>query len=556
MTWSNARRAASAAERMRGCVFAENLVSEYRVELNAGTVNGTGTTIARSATFDGNGYLEFTPVGVSDFSAVVQFSADALLSGDGIIFGNQDLTGGSPASGFCIWADADGIKAAHSTGAACSSEVAVDVDYSDGETHTITYVVGLTGGAHTLYVGTSSDTDTTALAGPLGASANLLIGGDGTTNFEGTVEKVRLFNTDLDEAEHDVYVGDTLESFYCDSTAIFRCDEICDRDTLIWDRMCQMNDLTKGDGAGSGEPTFVDDAGGYYEFDGADDYVSGWPTLADEYTIAYVLSSAYPGEPYSQQENDETTKALMEVGGDFTGLLHSMVIYPIALTTIQGYQDKYKQLYYTERGPVEGFALRLVNEGVCNWAGAFEQASGTYTDWSDTGADGTDTLVTKYTLSGGYVTFESATSNITVSDEAALRSDELTIIATGWFDGFAGASHVADKGANFELQVGASSITLNASTISHTWNENTQLAVVAKDGYKPRFFVDGELLGEGSATVTLDDTDTTDLVIGNNNALASSFDGALKRFLLVNTALTDDEIRAHYNGSAKTAIAL
>ncbi|MCP4707074.1 MAG: LamG domain-containing protein, partial [Planctomycetes bacterium] len=78
----------------------------------------------------------------------------------------------------------------------------------------------------------------------------------------------------------------------------------------------------------------------------------------------------------------------------------------------------------------------------------------------------------------------------------------------------------------------------NGSTIAHTFSNNEQIAVVVKSGEKPRFFVDGEYIGEGTTVETPDDSDATVLNIGNNNAKNSPTAYAIKQVYIFNKALT------------------
>jgi hypothetical protein len=530
---------------MRGARFAENFVSSYRVGLNNGTVQGSGSTLSRGLTVDGNGYLEFDAVPMNGvFSMVIRFSA--AVTSTGILFGNQNLILGTPATGWCVWVDADGVKATHATGAAVATNCEVDFDYADGLTHTVTYVVNLTGGDHSLYVDSLDvDTESTALSGPLGASANLLIAGDGTDNFIGSISKIRLFDAELTEAEHDVYTADTVKSFWDEASSVYSCSEQCDQPDTIWDRTVNVNDLYKADGAVQiSYPDFNADE--YYEFDGVDDYVSGWADLAAAFTITAVTSTSYPGRPAIQQHNDLTFRDQISTPGGYSGFLHSLKIYDSVLASVQLKHDEYSQLKFLPRGPVSGIEHNLITEGSAIWVGKFNVVFySPYIDWSRTNATGVETDVTEDPTDG--LTFPLAGSNVEVSDEAALRVDAITISLTGDFSSFAGTSYIAQKGSNYYLTTSAASIDFKGSTIAHTWAAtDTHLAVTAKTGFKPRFFINGEFIGEGNSTVTLDDTDTSDLIIGNNLAKNDPYLSNIKRFLIMNQPLVDDEVRVLY----------
>jgi hypothetical protein len=70
------------------------------------------------------------------------------------------------------------------------------------------------------------------------------------------------------------------------------------------------------------------------------------------------------------------------------------------------------------------------------------------------------------------------------------------------------------------------------------------LAVSFKDGFEPRFNIDGVFFAEGDSTVSPDDTDTTTIDVGNDNALTTVVPFYLKQVALCNRPLTDRELRA------------
>ena len=82
---------------------------------------------------------------------------------------------------------------------------------------------------------------------------------------------------------------------------------------------------------------------------------------------------------------------------------------------------------------------------------------------------------------------------------------------------------------------------------THTFANNRQLAITAKDGERVRWYLDGEFQNDPATAVTLDDTDTTDLTIGNNNEHTEVLGYELTKVYIGNKALTDYEIRALYD---------
>lgn len=556
-TFSNPRWCATPGERMLGCIFAEDFQSLHLIHWrNAGTDTGTGNTVDEDGlTVDGNGYLSYDVVSQpNDFSVVVKFSATALMSGDGILVGNADLVGGSPDDGFCIWADADGIKANHSDGVDIATELAVDLDYSDGTVHTVTYVVE-DATTHYLYVDAlTSDDDSTSVALEIGATNPITIGGDGTSNFIGTISMVRIFDhassSILDDDTHAVYYAGDVDAFYDEPWAAYQCNSFCD-DTdghYIWDRTVNKRDISKADRTTSAKfPLIGTTPTEYYVFDGANDYIT-LPTLPATYwfcgvssAAGYAAGTAYP---VTKQHDDDTFHSTLTTEGSFSGYLHSARIYNQALVEVEQLEDEYQQKYWLFNGPrVYGEYMRLFVEGVfCNVV-FMDYAAKYYFDWvSD--ANGVATTVTQDGTNG--CTFGAGNSNIEFADSAALECVDCTIVVYGTFTGSVAAGTIVDKGTNYKFLTNGNQLDFNGSTKSHTFSNNEQIAVVVKSGFHPRFFVDGKFIGIGSSTETPDSTDTTVLNLGNNNEKNSPTQYAIKQVCIANKALTDDEISALY----------
>ena len=153
------------------------------------------------------------------------------------------------SKGFIIWTDGDGVKANHVSGATVPTECAVDMTYADGEDHTLTYVVDMVGGTHSLYVDAETvDTQTTTINESLGDVA-IMVSGDGSSNFDGSIDSIRIFDNLLTAAEHALYVAGDVTAFWDAPVAAYRCDSQGD-DTAtsgnkIWDRTTNLYDMIK-----------------------------------------------------------------------------------------------------------------------------------------------------------------------------------------------------------------------------------------------------------------------------------------------------------------------
>lgn len=168
-----------------------------------------------------------------------------------------------------------------------------------------------------------------------------------------------------------------------------------------------------------------------------------------------------------------------------------------------------------------------------------------FTDLSNNNVFGTPTLVTNNGIDG--CQFLSSTSRITVSDSSGLRSDQGSIVVYGDFDTSATAGHLCDKGTGLELSTNGNQINFMGRTIAHTFAENEQIGVSYRTGFKPRFFVDGYYIGEGSGVVSPVDTGTDDFIIGNNNAANSPTPYSIKHMFFSDVPLTDDEVLGIWN---------
>ncbi len=465
-----------------------------------------------------------------------------------LLASNTNLIAGTAADGFSIWIDEDGIKANHSTSSVIPTECTVDLDYADGEIHTVTFVVDQTAGKQYLYVDAlTADEQTIATTTEIGTTNPIEIAGDGNDNFIGTIEKVRIFDAVLTEAEHDLYHADTITTSLKSPLAAYRCDSFCD-DTSgdkIWDRTTNQNDLYKADRATSAYyPAFQTDK---YSFDNVDDYLTNWPTMGTLYTISGAVSTPQRPFPRIQQHNDTTLSGQLTTAGSYWGYLHNLVLNSTVLTQLEKNHAEYQQLYWLNRGPAQHAYHRLITEGTCKVAMFLDADYWVYRNYARDINSGWGNGVTRGGSSG--CTFAGATSNITMNHEAGLSTKQGTIGVYGTFTSSEAAGSIIDKGSNYKLLTNGNQLDFNGSTIAHTFSSNEHIAVTFKSGFEPRFYVDGDYIGEGSTTETPDDTDTTALNIGNNNELNHDTDYAIKHVYIGDEPLSDYEVKALYESA-------
>jgi hypothetical protein len=372
---------------MRGCSFADDFITMARIAANGGTSGGTGNSADHGLVTDGNGWIEYDLIPQpGGFAVVYRFSKTVAAGLNQSLIGNASVSS-TTDTGFEIWLDADGVKANHSDGVTMPSACEVDFDYADGVTHTLMYVVDMTGGKHRLYVDALDvNEQSTTISTQIGDNNDLLI----AYNFVGTSYNARIFDAVLTETEHDVYHAGTLKTSFWAPWASWRCNDFND-DTpgaRIWDRTIAMRDLYKADRATATKyPTFTTDALGqeYYYFDGVDDYITGLANLLaalTSYTLTAATSSAASPYPQVQQHNDNTLAADLETEGGYTGYLHGMVLHNGVLTQMGLYFDEYQHLYWLWRGRAFGAYHRLITEGVCQLAVFFDYAADYLQDFS------------------------------------------------------------------------------------------------------------------------------------------------------------------------------
>lgn len=327
--------------------------------------------------------------------------------------------------------------------------------------------------------------------------------------------------------------------------AAYGCDPFGDDTTgnLIWEKSDGEKDIVKGDGStASTMPTLVTNEPGvsYYQFDGVDDYLSDWPVMPAAYTVSAAFSASYPGgKPYVTQVHDTTIETLLTTPGSFTGNLHNLLIFNAELSDLEkAWFEAYQLRRLWRDTVVNPYSARLIRDGDTLQAYVFIVQASPYTDYSDTGATPSPSGIT---WDEG-LTFTGGASVATVSDEAALRSDPVSIFASGDF----AAGHVCDKGTNYELSVsysaGALIITVNGVASPTIAIDNLySIGVVIADGDYPLFYVNGRYVATGTTTVAVDDTDTNDLLIGNQAGGGDQFTGTLRRLSVFGRPLVDTE---------------
>ncbi len=536
---------------MAGCSFADNFVNETTVEANGGVFT-FGAEVDHGFTPDAvAGYITYDIIPQpGGFSAKARFKATRITGSRNPIINNGEIG----VSGFWIYLKDDYVYAQHGNGAEPHTACIVTADILDGEVHAITYVVDMTNGVHTLRVDAlDAVQEATAINEVIGNAQALKICSQGAARYEGTVYKPRILDSILTQADHDAYHADTLISFGKNPFAVYPCNEICD-DTAgdkIWERGLNDRDLYKADRvAGAKYPTFSATPTPRYTFDGADDYVSNVPDLPSTYTTTAALESVGTPRPWIQQDNDAAFLDDISTEGDYTGILHSLSIHEGALSSLQLLQDEYQHLYWLDRQLAWGLYHRLITEETCQLLMFPGSHATDFTDYSRNLHPGTPTNVTNLGPNG--CIFPQADSRITVANTTGIGSEPFksvqgTLVFYGRFFTSEVPGMLADKGTGLEFRTDGNNLDFMGSTIAHTFDDNTQIAVVWKKGYKPRFFVDGFLIGEGNAIVNPSDAGSDDLIIGNNNAADNPTPYALNQVYFGTDPLTDDEIYAMWS---------
>jgi hypothetical protein len=498
---------------MRSCSFADNFVTLTTIEENMGSDGGTGNTANRGLSLAGTGWLAYDKVRQpGDFSVTFSFRTSTTHTNATAIIATHNVITGPAVDGFTIWVDPARVYANHSNGVSKPTACGVVIDYADGEWHTVTYIVNMTAGTHSLYVDSLAvDTETTTINEEISDTNVLNIGRvpGGSTYFTGDVHKVRIFDAVLTEEEHDFYRAGSMEDidWFQNSYAAYRCDDFCN-DTAghyVWDKSVNKRDLAKADRVTTSKfPAFQTNR---YFFDKVDDYLGAMPTLPSTYTITAAKSSPQLPYPRMEQDNDTSFTALLVASGGFWGYLHGMVIHSGVLTQLQLYQDEYQHLYWLNRGRALPVYHRFITEETCQLAMFLDSDYWVYRDYSQNFRQG---IAHDVTRAADGCTFDSADSNIEVYHHSGVRLVRGTIVVYGDFSGSVAAGTIVDKGTNYKLRTNGNQLDFNGSTIAHTFANNEQIAVTFKPGYDPQFYVDGEYIGDGTANYNGPSNDCTD----------------------------------------------
>jgi hypothetical protein len=531
---------------MRGCTFADNFVTLSRIADNYGTVNGTGTTADYGLTTDGNGWISYDSVTQDGTAtAVVRFRTTEAASAGTVLLSTSV---GAPG-GFAIYLTATSVEALYGKTPTIETALSVDVDYTDGEWHTATYVMDMTGNSHTLYVDDlDADTAATTLDTEIGSTVR--VAGDGTNNFAGDIDKARIFDQLLTEEEHVLYYNDSVTSWLLVPYGAYRCDDFGD-DTdgdLIWDRTVNTNDIIKGDGATSSTfPTKVDLG---YEFDYVDDYVT-LPSYGSTYTISAVTSTPQIPYPEWHGDNDDSLTALLTGSGDFQGYLHNTVIEDRVLTQMELYYAEYQAQYWQSRGRASDYFNRLITEGTCKFAMFPGSDYYLYRDYSASLRDGIANNVTPNGLDG--ISFLSSTSYVRYGHDSDLNLTDGSIVFDGDFDTSSSSNVWMEKTDQYDVRYSSGEIKIRVNGVYEaaiTWtpNNNKQLAITWRYGKAPRFYVDSEYFGDGDDVVT-PGASTSDLYVGNQDGGGNQCDYKIQAVGIYDQPLSDLEIKALYESA-------
>jgi hypothetical protein len=518
---------------MLNCTFADSFHSDGTIAQNYGTITGT-INVSSGATAAGGNIAYDVVTQPGGFTVVLRWVASAAVAVDSRLFYNSaNLHAGTAGTGFSIWLTADGISANCSTATTAETALSVDLDYSDGETHTATYVVDMDGGNHYLYVDLLPvDTDSISLNEEIGSVVNVF----NTETTGVTLYRTVIMDGLAEEADHDVYYAGTLTSFAKAPYAVYPCDQFCD-DTdghKIWDKTTNLRDLYKADRADSDKfPVLETDK---YSFKNLA-YVSNL-TLPATQTNTSAVSNPVAIWPVIEQHDDTTFTDLISEAGSYWGYLHSMGFHDGGLSQLQKLQDKYNHMYWLWRGRAYGAYHRLITEDTCRLAVFFDAGTNVYQDYSLFPRVGNATDIQRNGADG--ISFPLSSSKIVFEHDENLSVDNGTIFL---FGNFASNQNrpLIDKGTGLVFDTNTTQIKLSGSNITYSLSSNDSIAATWVNGKPARFFVDGEFIGIGTGNVSISPSNTSDLVIGNDQDCYP-----LKQMYLGDEPLTDYEIIALY----------
>lgn len=322
----------------------------------------------------------------------------------------------------------------------------------------------------------------------------------------------------------------------------WHCRAFGDKTTLIRSSMDPANDLIKGDGVTSSTyPNFITFGDVFrprYIFDGANDYVSNWPTMPDVYTVVAMVDSGEGPELWTC--NDDTIEAALTTSGAWSGSLYRLVIYDEILDSVQIASLAYYWVSRLPRGGCKGIDHRLILDGSCILSHRY--IDGDSDDRTDNGHDGTETDVTYLDEGAGFLV---STSEITVPYAEDLQLSELSISFTASVNT---QRAVVERGTNYKIWINSSSVSFRASSVTRTvsYSPGTTIhhyAITCVSGEKFKLYVDGVYVDEASDVSTLG-TSASDLEIGKQ--VLSSNTGIIGVLQFYNRVLNQHEIKALY----------
>lgn len=298
---------------------------------------------------------------------------------------------------------------------------------------------------------------------------------------------------------------------------LWRCRANGDLSSPAWIRSAlgPSNDLVKGDGADSDTyPTFVSKnvstgTPSHYVFDGVDDYVSNWPTMPDEYTVCAAVDTGTGPQLWASK--DSTIEDALTVSGAWSGKLYRLAIFDSEISDEEYDSAEYWWVHHVPRGDAKGVDHRMILEGKTAVAMYF-YGSTPFDDQSVNGFDGTDTDVDTDTEIGA--TFTAETANVTVSD--------FEVSGTSFSCFFEVEQDLSSEQVQTVFHWGSISLTLSRSGSDLVMSlngssaivpEGNNYAITLEDGEEPEFYLDGEWVATGSATLSV--PSTNDLIIGN-----------------------------------------
>ncbi|MCK5610768.1 hypothetical protein KAR91_53340 [Candidatus Pacearchaeota archaeon] len=519
---------------MRGnLILSDDFVSEGLFNENAGT--NFSASFNRGLILAGAEHVSY-PVksfDTGELSIVMKFN----MSQGGLLFTSTAFDSGNLV-GLLMTVSVGLLTITHYLGTVDPPEViTIEADLLDSDDHILTY--SLDNGDVNIFID-DSDVVTSITTVPTDMlNETVSIG----TGLIGTIDYFRVFETVLDADDHSNYYNNTLSSFMKNALATWRCDAVGDdtNGNKIWDKQPTVNDLYKGDKSDSDTfPTFDTDK---YSFDFVDDYVSNIPTLPDDYTVSAAVQNPYAITSEIRQENDETLLTLLSTSGLFWGYLRNMILHSGNLTALQLLHTQYMQLYYVNRGYATGLYTRLITEGTGKVALVLGSS---FFDW----ARSEYVTGTGITQTDAGVTFDNANSGITIDNSPDIRFKNGSIAIHGIMAANPGSLEgLISKGDNYKLFASATTVSFNGSSLAYSFSDNTQLAVTWRNGYEPRFYIDGAYIGAGANTIVADASDANKLRIGNNVSLNASTSFTFNHVYIGDEPLTDAEVLAMHNQS-------